>query len=199
MFCPQIGTTAQIFGKFSNGRLKSINLEIYACDPSHSAIPCANKTQLEQFWDRMGGATVFNLFYLNTIITPDQASYKQHYFEERQYGFIGPTLGCDVKLQIADYTVSTDQSIWPFADEVVDNGLYFPKEMSRKYYPRAFDSYSYFSLQMIKSTDKYIFERTVQKISTIFSYIGGVISSLLTAFFIMNNYTSFSFEISIAN
>ncbi len=70
---------------------------------------------------------MFNFYYLNTIINPEYASYKQYYFEERDYGFIGPTLGCDISLQLADYTVTTDESIWPFADESVDNGIFFPK------------------------------------------------------------------------
>jgi hypothetical protein len=54
-------------------------------------------------------------------------------------------------------------------------------------------------MRSMKSTDTYIYQRRVQQLSAIFSHIGGVISSLLTVLFIMNKYTSFAFEISMAN
>ena len=57
-------------------------------------------------------------------------------------------------------------------------------------------SYVYFSLT--KSSQKYEYTRSVQKISTVFSFIGGIIGALLTALFIMNSYTSFAFEVSLA-
>jgi hypothetical protein len=50
-----------------------------------------------------------------------------------------------------------------------------------------------------KSKDSYIYTREVQKLSTIFSYIGGVVSSFITVLFLLNKYNSFAFEIAIAN
>ena len=102
-------------------------------------------------------------------------------------------------IEVAEYSINTDQSIWPFTDELIDNGLFIPSTPSIRNFPISSVFPYYVYIRIIKSTDKYIFQRTVQKLSTIFSYIGGVISSLLTAFFIMNRYTSFSFEISMAN
>ncbi len=89
--------------------------------------------------------------------------------------------------------VTTDESIWPFADEVIDKGIFFPKEMDLQYFQKRYTSKNYARVEVVKSFDKYTYNREVQKLSTIVSYIGGVISCFLTAFFIMNSYTSFAF------
>ena len=141
----------------------------------------------------MGGYATLNFYYLNTFLNPDQPNYKQQYFEGNSYAFFGPTLGSDISLEIADFEIITDESIWPFTNNVIDDGLFIPKGADLKYFPKNEDYWNYATIQITKSTDKYTYNRTVQKLSSIFSYIGGVISSLLTAFFIMNAYTSFSF------
>jgi hypothetical protein len=42
-----------------------------------------------------------------------------------------------------------------------------------------------------------VYTRNVRKISNVLSFIGGIISALLTVLFIMNSYTTFAFEVSI--
>ena len=63
---------------------------------------------MDEFWTIYGGAITFNVFYLNTILNPDQPNYKRYYFEEREYGYIGPTFGSDVTMELSEYSVSTD-------------------------------------------------------------------------------------------
>ena len=76
------------------------------------------------FWENNGGSIPFQLYYVNTIMNPDQTDYKTQYVEEKYTGYIG--LGLDIKLEASDYQISTDTSIWPFTDEVHDNGLFYP-------------------------------------------------------------------------
>jgi hypothetical protein len=64
----------------------------------------------------MGGNIVYSIFYLNPILTPDQSEYKRYYSEEREYGYIGSSFGSSVILQLAEYNVTNNQSIWPYAD-----------------------------------------------------------------------------------
>ncbi len=85
----------------------------------------------------LGGTLPYNIFYLNTILTPDQPQYKRVYFEERGYGYIGPTFGSDAALQLAQYSITTDQSIWPFSDEIVDDGLFIPYGLEIKNFPKS--------------------------------------------------------------
>ena len=71
---------------------------------------------MEIFWTQIGGVIPIDIIYINTIITPDQPTYKTAYLEDRGYGYIGPTLACDVLLQLSYYRITTDQSIWPFPE-----------------------------------------------------------------------------------
>jgi hypothetical protein len=70
--------------------------------------------------------------------------------------------------------------------------------MKTNIFPLTNDEISYVYFSLTKSSQKYEYKRSVQKISTVFSFIGGIIGALLTALFIMNSYTSFAFEVSMA-
>ena len=71
---------------------------------------------MSSFWNTNGGALNYNIFYLNTILTPDNPTYKRFYFEERGSGYIGQSYGNDVILQVAEYKITTDQSVLPYTD-----------------------------------------------------------------------------------
>ena len=45
-------------------------------------------------------------------------------------------MGCDLSLEPTDYLVITDQSIWPFADEITEKGLFYPEEAKVTSFPR---------------------------------------------------------------
>jgi hypothetical protein len=51
---------------------------------------------------------------------------------------------------------------------------------------------------ILKSPSSITYNRQVQKISAVFSYIGGLIGAVLAVMFMVNSYTSFSLEITIA-
>ena len=84
-----------------------------------------------------GGALPVSIFYLNTILTPDNPEYKRAYFEDRGYTYIGPSFGSDVVIEMAEYSISTDQSILPFTDEIIDSGLFIPSGLAVKSYPKS--------------------------------------------------------------
>lgn len=52
---------------------------------------------------------------------------------------------------------------------------------------------------LTKSTNSYVYKREVQKISSVFSFMGGMIGAVSAVLFIIKLYTNFSFEISIAH
>lgn len=70
--------------------------------------------------------------------------------------------------------------------------------MSAHYYPLTNTDISYVYFDLKKSAESTVFTRNVRKISNVLSFIGGIISALLTSLFIMNSYTAFAFEVSIA-
>lgn len=108
-------------------------------------------------------------------------------------------MGVDANIEISDYKIETDDSIWPYANMVEDDGFFCDEKMVAHYYPLINEDISYVYFSIIKSSQTFNYNREVQKISSVFSYIGGIIGAILTALFIMNNYTSFAFEVSIAS
>jgi len=46
---------------------------------------------------------------------------------------------------------------------------------------------------MVKSSDSLIYTRQVQKISSVFSFVGGLIGAVLALMFIVQAYTGFSY------
>jgi hypothetical protein len=52
---------------------------------------------------------------------------------------------------------------------------------------------------IIKGPRSLSYKRQVQKISTVFSFMGGLIGAVLAVMFIFNAYTSYSLELSIAS
>jgi predicted membrane protein len=52
---------------------------------------------------------------------------------------------------------------------------------------------SYVFFVIAKSSNSFIYTRQVQKISTVFSFIGGLIGALMAGLFFINSYTSFAF------
>ena len=51
---------------------------------------------------------------------------------------------------------------------------------------------------MVKSPTNLIYQRQVQKISTVFSFIGGLVSAISAALFIFKAYNTLAFELTVA-
>lgn len=59
------------------------------------------------------------------------------------------------------------------------------------------DTYTYLRMMLFKSTSSLSIDRSVQKMSSTFSYIGGFFGAIATALFILKIYTNQAFEVSI--
>ena len=57
---------------------------------------------------------------------------------------------------------------------------------------------AYASLYLVKSATIYSYERIVQKISAVFSFIGGLISAVSAVLFILKVYNNLAYEVSLA-
>ena len=57
--------------------------------------------------------------------------------------------------------------------------------------------YTYLKMMLFKSTSSLTINRSVQKMSSTFSYIGGFFGAIATALFMLKIYTNQAFEVSI--
>ena len=99
--------------------------------------------------------------------------------------------GGEAVIYLSDYTINSDQSIWPFEQVEKDTG-FIAYEKGDRY---SFNPKSDFllSIAFAKSTSSLTYEREVQKISSVFSFIGGLIGAFSAALFVIKLYTDTSF------
>ena len=85
----------------------------------------------------------------------------------------------------------TDKSIWPYSSTEVDKGILIEDRMITHPYTTFRSTYACYYL--VKSPTSYSYIRSVQKISTVFSFIGGLISAISAALFILKIYNNLAF------
>jgi len=54
------------------------------------------------------------------------------------------------------------------------------------------------TINLVKSSNSIVYNRQVQKVSSVLSFMGGMIGAISALLFVIKMYTSLSFEISIA-
>jgi hypothetical protein len=64
----------------------------------------------------------FTLYYSNPVINSDRKDYKSYYLEDENYVIFGDSMGSLTYVYFTDYTINTDNSIWPFENWVTDQG-----------------------------------------------------------------------------
>ena len=107
------------------------------------------------------------------------------------------TVGTLNLLTLSDFVIDTDTSIWPFQSHTIDRGTFAKKSATN--YPMAINSAgNYITYGVVKSTDEYYYNRKVQKISEVFSFVGGLIGAGTAVLFFINYYTDFSLEVLIS-
>jgi hypothetical protein len=113
--CPPIGAEYEIFGKYTSDFYKQIIFTVSPCnnatDPNR---PCASQAEIDQLFLDHGDWFYFTFYYINTIVNPDQPTYKSYYLEDTAYVIFGKQMGVESYLYFADFDIQTDYSIWPF-------------------------------------------------------------------------------------
>ncbi len=98
---------------------------------------------------------------------------------------------------MSDYIIKSDNSIWPFEDWEIEQGRIVENSASNHPYQVA-EGGTYATLNIGKSSNQVIYTRKVQKLSSVFSFIGGMVGAISAALFFIKMYTSLSFELEVA-
>ena len=132
------------------------------------------------------------------MVNPDSVDYIDYYLEDKNYALFGPQIACDVLFEVSDYTIETDNSIWPFESFQYDKG-FFIKDKALLHPFQYSAGVPYLDLYISKSSDSYTYKRVVQKVSEVFSFVGGIVGACSAVLFFLHNYTDFSLEVMIAS
>ena len=106
--------------------MKLLEIRIKQCnnskDPSR---PCVSNGTLD-FYEQMFEQFVVGLLHINPLINPGDQKYLSYYLEDQSYVRFTRKLGSDSNGRIEDYTIETDVSLLPFAQNVVEKGVIVP-------------------------------------------------------------------------
>jgi hypothetical protein len=96
-----------------------------------------------------------------------------------------------------DFTITTDESIIPFATNKVETGGIVTKNCIKNHYEidPSNPAPLYSTMMFFKSPISKSIDRSFQKIDEILSYIGGLFGTIAICLFLVNIYNSYSFEI----
>ena len=194
--CPPEGMQIELQGKYTSEEFKFYKFAVKECDPS--LVPsraCVNSSVIEDYLNAEESFN-FNFYFVNQIINGESHSYLNYYLEDMNYFPFSTTSGVNANIYMATYTISTDESIYPFEDIQNDTGGIVTQLAQIHNYDVKHDEYMKFYLR--KSSQDILVQRSFRKADDTLSYIGGLFSAILAVLIIMSFFTEFSYELEIA-
>lgn len=133
---------------------------------------------------------------MNPLINPGNQNYLSYYIEDVSYLKFTRKLGADSNGHIEDYTIETDVSLLPFTQKVVESGVIIPEIFQNIAFEVTNDRYS--SFFFMKSARSTTYSRSFNKLDSFFSYVGGLVGTILGFMFLVANFTSMAYELDLA-
>jgi hypothetical protein len=128
---------------------------------------------------------------LNPLINPDNDEYLTYYLEDSNYITFSQHGGEEGRLLVEDFQISTDESILPFSNYLLESGGIITQNALKSTYTEITDTYAIFFFY--KSPTSKMYDRNFQKLDEVFAYIGGLFGIILIAFFLVSNYNTYKF------
>ena len=72
--------------------------------------------------------------YINPVINPNQPNFISHYVDGNDYILFSKETGSEYWLRFSDYTINSDESIWPFTTNSIKQGLIVEEKASSQSY-----------------------------------------------------------------
>jgi hypothetical protein len=159
--CPAIGSQYDIRGKYTSDLYQDLIFTVAPCnnatDPSR---PCASPDEITQLFADNNDWFYFTFYYINTIINPDQPTYKSYYLEDTAYVIFSPEMGVESYLYFSDFSIETDYSIWPFSATLDDHGfMALTRPTTHPYAISALNHANYVTFALAKSPNSIFFAR----------------------------------------
>ncbi len=96
--------------------------------------------------------------YINPVINPNQQKFISHYMENNDYILFSKDSGSEYWLRFSDYTINSDNSIWPFTTNSVKQGLIVEEKASSQPY-KVTPVLPYAAIFMAKSANSIVINR----------------------------------------
>lgn len=172
-----------------------VAIQASPCDNYTSGGRCAPQADIDSLFT-IHKNFYLNFNYINTVINPDQQNFMSYYVETTDYVIFSSTIGSESYLYFSDYTINTDDSILPFEHILTKTGsIVEDKALS---HPFAVTPYAALArIYLVRSSNSLTYQRQVQKISAVLSYMGGLVGAITALLFLIKSYTDTSLEVAI--
>jgi hypothetical protein len=81
--CPPRDIDYEIKGKYSSAVSKTMDISVNKCtNNSYSTLPCANDSQINQFFADYDNKVFFTIYFINPRINPEEAEYLTYYMSD---------------------------------------------------------------------------------------------------------------------
>lgn len=144
-----------------------------------------------------GGQFTMVVPLIYSIVNAGDQDYKTLFFEDRNFFSFTPSMGISARAYIQEHEIDTDISILPFSEQVVDKLVVMPDIFQIGSVPVSANTYV--NIDFVKSGTFTVSSRSFNKIDAYFSYVGGLVGTIISLIFILNTFSERSFEISIAS
>ena len=117
--CPSVDSNFSMQGKYTSGSYSYIDMSVYACGSINVNATCANKSDIERVMENI---VQFSVYYINALILPGSQVPVTYYLADRDFVYFGTRLSGANTIFVSDYQITTDHSILPYSDNVVQTG-----------------------------------------------------------------------------
>jgi hypothetical protein len=105
-------------------------------------------------------------------------------------------LGAVSNAFVQDYTIETDISLLPYTDNVVDQGTIIPELFQTIVFQITGTTYATFFIMKSSKSTSYV--RSFNKVDSFFSYVGGLVGTILGLMLFMQKFTEMAYELNLS-
>ena len=131
--CLPLNQTIPLLGTPNSRNNSFLGLGIYPCNNATNNNSCAPQKEIDRIFSQYGNFIV-NMNYINPVINPNQPNFISHYVDGNDYILFSKDTGSQLWLRFSDYTINSDNSIWPFKTNSVKQGLIVEEKANTQNY-----------------------------------------------------------------
>lgn len=185
MLCISSTASITLSGYIGSSNYNYLTFQVVQCnqtlDPS-----CDSQSNINTYMTNyLSNNDYFNVrfFLVDTLLTPQEDEAVNYIIEKNIFMAFTSTIGTVGYINMAQYTLDTDNNPWPIVSSSEETGSYIEGFQTNSV---SISSTKYVSINFYKSTKSTTITRTIGKIDTVLSYVGGLFSLIFTgiAFFI---------------
>lgn len=198
MLCITSGQNFSISGYTGSTIYKYLTFKILLCNASFAN--CESTSAINTYMSTYLASNDFfkvQFYLVNTIISPDQPVAINKIIEKNIFMAFTQTTGTSGLVNLASYSLITDNSILPYTDPTTDTGAFIDNYQSNSI---SINSDHYIEFSFYKSTTSLTVSRSLGKLDQTLSYVGGLFGLLFgfIAFF-CGNFAQYKYELYVGS